>query len=234
MTATTKPVYRWVDCVGGSCLRSESNGFPVAEVYRDCVDEWNWRKIGDRESHTSFVTIAVAKAACERAMGITTQAVQEDQPAALPFCWDHIKDNLFALNGTSGSRLAIVNYDGAWNHWFWNPMGDPEGLPYNRAFKTEGEAKSSCEQFFYAKAKAVQDDQPPVIVPPDGLADALDAHAAKVTEEDAEARHASAMAEKPEGKCDIRKAAKILSIHLGIEVHPTALWQSLELASVEA
>lgn len=104
MTATTKPVYRWKDCIGGSYLRNESNGFPVAEVYRDRVDEWHWRKIGGGESHTCFVTIAVAKDDCELALGVTT----------------------------------------------------------------------------------VQ-DQPPVIVPPDGFADALDAHAATVAEEDAEA-----------------------------------------------
>lgn len=206
MTTTTKPVYRWDDILGGHILRSEPDGYGVAEVMPvHNGNRWAWKSFGSNKLSDAFPTAAAAKAACEKALGITTEPEgakgQEDQPKVLPFYWDHIRDNLSALNGTNGSRLAIVNFYGAWNHWFWNPVGDPEGVPFSRTFKTEGEAKSSCEQFFYANAKDVQADRLPVVVPPNGLADALDAHAAKVAEEDAEARHAEAMArpERPRG-----------------------------------
>lgn len=210
MTATTaKPVYRWAGGPEHYVLKKGDDA--IASVGYQ-FGSWCWH--AKNEIQVGFSTDSAAKAACEKAMGVTTQDVQEDQPRTLSW----IGEGPFFGVTKDGSKVGFVseihsskwvchlyrNGDGgyaasaalakdllecAWRKLYLptdQPTPAPRcsvcGWPLVEESK-DGCTVGSCSQRPVPK----QEDQPAVIVPPNGLADALDAHAATVTEEDAEA-----------------------------------------------
>lgn len=230
-TTTTRATYRWIDIIdGGSVLRRDSDGYGIADVQADGVGEWHWRKFGYSTVSPPFGTPREAKAACEAAMGITTKPVQEDQPKST---FDYRPDS---ARGTVIARCPTCG-------WLMKDRAEDGCVPGN------------CSQRPVPKKQA---DQPEIIVaaedynivitqdkptPPcrscgeqngwhKGGCNTLGGQ----THEDAEARHAAAMADKQAEntaasyRINHGKAAKILEIKLGVPVCPNDLWMALELA----